>query len=173
MPKTCSASFTNISDARARDAGAMRLQLLPPDACRRTYWDNTMKKNIFLFALVFALAACTENSRPTTQSPETAAAFQSALGQPGLFVVDFNATWCGPCRQMKPIVEQAEKDYAGKIKFLPVDVDQNSAIAQQYNVQGIPAFFIFKDGKPLDSRVGSMSGGDFKKWLDGFVAANK
>ncbi len=100
-------------------------------------------------------------------------AFKQATDAPGVLVVDFWATWCGPCMAMKPVVEQAEKDYAGKIRFLSVDVDENKSLANQFEIQAIPNFIVFKDGKKVDARVGGMNPADFKKWLDGFLTPGK
>lgn len=134
-----------------------------------------MKRICMVCALAAALVigGCSARMEPETggQTSATAADFQAAIGQPGLVFVDFFATWCGPCRAMKPVVEQAEKDYAGKIKFLAIDVDRNGPLAQEYKVSSIPAFYVFKDGKPVDGRVGAMPAEELKKWLDGFVAA--
>jgi thioredoxin 1 len=69
-------------------------------------------------------------------------------------VVDFFATWCGPCRKMGPIIESLSKDYAGKVSFVRVDVDKNNALALKYNISGIPAIKIFKGGQVVDSSVG-------------------
>lgn len=132
-------------------------------------------KNCFvtlLLAAALAAGGCAQREQSGgAHAGASAADFQAALAQPGLVFVDFYATWCGPCRTMKPIVEQAEKDFAGRIRFLEIDVDQNGALAQEYKIQSIPAFYVFKDGKPLDGRVGAMPAEDLRQWLDGFVGA--
>lgn len=84
----------------------------------------------------------------------------------GVYVVDFWATWCGPCRTMKPIFEKVEKEMAGKAKFLKVDVDQNQELAQKYNIEAIPTLVLFKDGKPAATKVGAMREPDFKAWIE-------
>jgi len=127
--------------------------------------------NVFAMVASLSLCGCAGRVESGGHASATTADFQAAIGQPGLVLVDFNATWCGPCRMMTPIVEQAAKDYEGKIKILSIDVDQNQDLAGQYEVRSIPNFVIIKDGKPVDRRVGAMSADDFKKWLDGFVAA--
>jgi thioredoxin 1 len=69
-------------------------------------------------------------------------------------VVDFFATWCPPCRRMAPVMESLSKGYGDKVSFLRVDVDKNPALASKYNIDGIPAIKIFKNGKLVDSSVG-------------------
>ncbi len=71
-------------------------------------------------------------------------------------LVDFYADWCGPCKMMGPIVEQLAEEYDGKAKVGKVNVDQQQALAAQFGVMSIPAFFIFKDGKVVEQMGGSM-----------------
>jgi len=70
----------------------------------------------------------------------------------GLVLVDFYATWCGPCRMMMPIVDS----YKDKIKIVRVDVDECPETAQQYGVMSIPTFMLMEDGKALKQQVGAM-----------------
>jgi thioredoxin 1 len=74
-------------------------------------------------------------------------------------LVDFWATWCGPCLAMAPILEEIAAEYAGKLKVGKVDVDTQSAIAQQYNVMSMPTFMVFKGGKQVAQAVGSQPKG--------------
>ena len=64
----------------------------------------------------------------------------------GVVVVDFYADWCGPCKMMAPVLEEAEDAYAGRVKFAKVNVDDNQAIAQENSVMGIPTLIFYKDG---------------------------
>ena len=69
-------------------------------------------------------------------------------------VVDFWATWCGPCRMLAPILEEIASEYDGKIKIAKVNVDEQMELAVQYKIEVIPTLFYFKDGKALNKTVG-------------------
>jgi thioredoxin 1 len=71
-------------------------------------------------------------------------------------LVDFWATWCGPCRSISPIIEELAKEYTGRIKVTKLNVDENPAIPSQYGVRGIPTLILFKGGKILDQIVGAV-----------------
>ena len=74
----------------------------------------------------------------------------------GLAVVDFWATWCGPCRMIAPILDQLATDYQGKVKVAKLDVDTNIKTATRFNVRSIPLLLFFKDGKVVDQIVGAV-----------------
>ena len=69
-------------------------------------------------------------------------------------LVDFAASWCGPCRMMAPIIEEIAKEYEGKLIVGKVDVDKSPKTAQKFNVMSIPTLIIFKNGKPVKQMVG-------------------
>jgi thioredoxin 1 len=75
------------------------------------------------------------------------------LSEPGIVVVDFWAEWCGPCRMMGPIFEQASEEAAGKAKFGKYNVD-GGKIASEYGVMSIPTIIFFKDGKKIEALTG-------------------
>lgn len=77
-------------------------------------------------------------------------------------VVDFWAEWCAPCRMMAPILEEIKREYQGKIKVGKLNVDENSTIAGQYRIMGIPTLLFFRSGKIVDKVVGIVS----RKTLD-------
>lgn len=72
----------------------------------------------------------------------------------GVTLVDFYATWCGPCKMLAPFIEEVANEYEGKINVCKVDVDQVEALAYKYNVRSIPTLIFFKDGKPVEINVG-------------------
>ena len=81
-------------------------------------------------------------------------------------LVDFWATWCGPCRMVAPVVDELSEEYDGRINFAKVDVDQNSQVASRYGVMSIPTLIIFKDGKPVSNMVGFRPKAELKKSLE-------
>ncbi len=94
----------------------------------------------------------TENTRAVTD--ET---FEAEIEKhEGLVVVDFWATWCGPCRMIAPILDQLATEYTGKVKVAKVDVDTNIRTATRFNVRSIPLLLFFKDGKVVDQIVGAV-----------------
>jgi thioredoxin 1 len=69
-------------------------------------------------------------------------------------LVDFTATWCGPCKMLDPIVKQLAQEWDGKMKVVKLDVDQNSMIAMQYQVMGVPTLMLFSNGEPQQRLTG-------------------
>ena len=70
-------------------------------------------------------------------------------------LVDFWATWCGPCRMVAPIVAEIAEEMAGKVKVCKVDVDENQELAMKYRVASIPTLIVFKNGQPVTGMVGA------------------
>ena len=81
-------------------------------------------------------------------------------------LVDFWATWCGPCRMVGPFVEQLASDYDGKAKVGKVNVDEQEELAAQYHVMSIPTLIVFKGGKVVDSVVGAVPKAKLASMLD-------
>ena len=76
------------------------------------------------------------------------------LKQEKVVVVDFWATWCGPCKMIAPIMEELSQELAGKAEFVKVDVDENPGVSQKYRIASIPTIMIFKNGTAVDTLVG-------------------
>lgn len=75
------------------------------------------------------------------------------LKENGVVVVDFWATWCGPCKMIAPVIEELASDMKD-VKFVKVDVDKNPSVANQYRIASIPTIMMFRDGKVVDTVVG-------------------
>ena len=81
-------------------------------------------------------------------------------------VVDFFATWCGPCRQMSPYVDEIAGELAGKAKIFKLDIDEAPVAPNTYGIQSIPTVLIFKNGKEVDRKVGSQPKDMLKAWIE-------
>ena len=80
-------------------------------------------------------------------------------------LVDFWAPWCGPCRQLSPIIDEISKEFAGKIEVYKCNVDDNPETPSKFGVRGIPSLMIFKDGKLVDSKVGALPRASLIEWI--------
>lgn len=80
--------------------------------------------------------------------------FQQIIQGDKPVLIDFYATWCSPCKAMSPIVESVGKEMQGQARVLKIDVDKNQALAQQYQIQAVPTFIIFKNGKIMWRKPG-------------------
>lgn len=94
----------------------------------------------------------------------------SVLGSSAPVLVDFWAEWCGPCKQLSPVLDELAKEFDGKVTVAKVNIDQNPEAPQKYGVRGIPTLILFKDGKPVATKVGSLPKGQLIEWLNGLVA---
>ncbi len=81
-------------------------------------------------------------------------------------LVDFWATWCGPCKAMAPILDDVAENYAGRLKVVKVDVDQNQKTAMAYNIRGVPTMILFKGGQVQDTQIGAVPKGKVTDMLD-------
>jgi thioredoxin 1 len=81
-------------------------------------------------------------------------------------LVDFWAEWCGPCKQIGPILEEIGESKKNKLKIFKLNVDENPQIPQKFGVRGIPTLMLFKDGKLIETKVGSLPKNMLESWLD-------
>lgn len=84
-------------------------------------------------------------------------------------VVDFFATWCGPCKMMAPVVEALASEYDGKVKIGKLDVDENTDIAARYGVMTIPTIILFKNGEIVSKTIGVQSKNTLKNAIDAML----
>ena len=81
-------------------------------------------------------------------------------------LVDFWAPWCGPCKQLTPILEKVVRAHGGKVRLVKINVDENQAIASQLRVQSLPTVYAFRDGRPLDGFMGAQPESAVKAFVD-------
>lgn len=81
-------------------------------------------------------------------------------------VVDFFATWCGPCKMLGPVLEEVSSEMDGKVSFFKTDVDENMGLASKFKVSNIPALGLFKDGKFVDMLVGFQPKEALISWIE-------
>lgn len=100
----------------------------------------------------------------------TDATFDTEVRQSDIpVVVDFWAEWCGPCRQIGPSLEELAKEFAGKVKIVKVNVDENPDSPAMLGVRGIPALFMFKGGEVVSNKVGAAPKAALKTWIEGSI----
>ncbi|MCP3056555.1 thioredoxin [Aurantimonas marianensis] len=109
-------------------------------------------------------AAQADLVKDTTTANFSADVIQESRRQPVL--VDFWAPWCGPCKQLTPIIERAVRAAGGKVKLVKMNIDDHPAIAGQLGVQSIPAVFAFVDGQPVDGFMGALPESEVKAFID-------
>lgn len=81
-------------------------------------------------------------------------------------LVDFWAEWCGPCKQLAPLVEEAAEEFKDKIKVCKMDVDSNRETAAEYGIRSIPTLIIFKEGEPSRTEIGALSKQQLVEFVD-------
>ena len=88
-------------------------------------------------------------------------------------LVDFWATWCGPCRMVAPIVDELSDEYDGRVKFVKLNTDDNVKVASQFQIRSIPTLLVFKGGEPVGQIIGFRPKSDLKQRLDAALVPAK
>src|SRR5262245_57299687 len=113
---------------------------------------------------VVGVAGCAQHELGSIAPPTDAWYQEQVVKQELPVLVDFSATWCGPCKMLEPHLEELKEKHGDKLKVVKVDVDQRGEVSSHYGVSGIPAMMIFKDGRVVADEVGYMSYPDLEKW---------
>ena len=103
-----------------------------------------------------ALAITSQNFEETIQSPQ-------------LVMIDFWATWCGPCRALAPTIEELAEEYKGKMVVAKCDIDENNEIAVQFGIMSIPTVLFIKNGEVVEKQVGLVPNANLKKIIDSLL----
>ena len=115
-----------------------------------------MHRRFLPIVLLLLIAGCSPPSDYVSIAPPKDAWFETEVtSQPIPVLVDFNASWCGPCRMLKPFLEQMEKEHEGKVKVVPIDVDARNDLAEHYKVRALPQLLMMKSGKVVASLRGA------------------
>jgi thioredoxin 1 len=117
-----------------------------------------MKKSVLItVAIMFIAILSFEKASAQTTESNIKVLNESnfkASTKTGIYVVDFYADWCRPCKMMKPVLEEVAGEYSSKFTIASVNTDQNKTLSSQYNISGIPCLVILKDGKEVKRIVG-------------------
>ena len=105
-----------------------------------------------------------------TQAVSDASFDSDVLGSAEPVVVDFWAEWCGPCKMIGPHLEEISADLGGKVKIVKLNIDENQQTAIKYGVRSIPTLIMFKNGQPVDMKVGAGPKSDLQRWIQNAAA---
>lgn len=127
-----------------------------------------MKKILLIMSMILAFAFVSEAQevKEIDQNTFTKKILPKTTNP---IVIDFYATWCGPCKMMEPVMEEAAKKYAGKIDFYRVDVDKNMEWSNYLGISSIPTLVFYKDGKIVKVETGYKDAAEFEKLLQQLI----
>ena len=92
--------------------------------------------------------------------------FETEVKKSAAAVVDFSATWCGPCRMLAPVLEEVSEKMAGKADFYNVDIDEAPELAMAFRVNSVPCLVLMKNGAPVSQSVGFMPANQISAWIE-------
>lgn len=93
------------------------------------------------------------------------ATFSDIINSDQPVLIDFHATWCGPCHAMAPILKEVAGEYKNQLRIIKIDIDKNRPLSTKYGIQGVPTFMLFRKGNMLWRQAGMMSKGQLKQVL--------
>ena len=91
------------------------------------------------------------------------------LQSPVPVLIDFWASWCGPCKMIGPLMDQLAEEYSGKLKVGKVNVDEETALAERHGIVSIPTMILYKDGSPVGQKVGAVPKGDIESLFKDYI----
>ena len=105
----------------------------------------------------------------TTESTKDENFENDVLNSSTLTLVDFWAEWCGPCKQISPLLKEIAEEKESVLNVIKLNIDENPQTPLKYGVRGIPTLMLFKDGKLVDSKIGSMPKSSLTEWIESFL----
>lgn len=129
---------------------------------------STFTKWIFSLLLILGMSISSCNNQKTETELVDLASFEESIGDNKLTMVDFYATWCGPCMQMDPFVKEIKAEKKDLVNVVQVDTDKFTEIAEKYQIDALPTLIFFKNGKIVHREVGGRSKEDLLKLIEQF-----
>jgi len=139
-----------------------------------TWWRGAIYGAVMglIFYFVSGRSGAAEEASKNVRAIKEADFESEVVHAPLPVVVDFYAPWCGPCRKLSPMLDKLAGPLSDKIKFVKINVDDASRLAQQFQIEGVPALLFFKSGKVVDSVVGLPSADELKTRLQALTHCN-
>ncbi len=129
---------------------------------------STFAKWILSLLLVLGMSISSCNNQKSETELVDLASFEESIGDNKLTMVDFYATWCGPCMQMDPFVKEIKTEKKDLVNVVQVDTDKFTEIAEKYQIDALPTLIFFKNGKIVHREVGGRSKEDLLKLIEQF-----
>ena len=127
---------------------------------------------MFIFSVLRSLGMKSDQDGTGNVAQVTDSDFESQVLQSSVPVlVDFYADWCGPCKIIAPTMESLSKEYAGKVKFVKINVDNNQETATKYDIMSIPTAMIFQNGNIADTIIGAYPAASYRQHIDRALSA--
>jgi thioredoxin len=136
--------------------------MIPRPSEHRTQWAALW---IATCVVAWSLSGCERSGAAKGERITSEELKRRIDAEAGLVVVDFWATWCGPCIQMKPVLERVVSDFKGQVRLIEVDIDVNSDVAREYGVSAIPTLIALRKGEILGRQVGGRDAEGLRAWL--------
>ena len=125
-----------------------------------------IKKSLSLFVITYALSMVLTAVTTVTSKDELSSTLKK---QGSAVVVKFYADWCGACKMMKPLDQEMESAFQGKVGFIHVDIDQAKDAAEEHTIQGVPTYIFYKKGKEVDRQTGAMDKATYQSKVKALV----
>ena len=134
---------------------------------RKNGFKNVFELNGGILAWKKNNLALSKGKNPVSLDKISAADYEALIKSDKVVLIDFNAPWCGPCRQMLPMLEALTKEYQGKATIIRINIDENKELTRRLNIDEIPFFKLYRNGKEIGNYIGQMDRASLVRLLDG------